>query len=227
MPLSERRTFIKYLAVAGIGFLIPFSKATVDTLGNIFSDVNLALSRVIAIIRDLRKEGSTVIAKTMNGKEYERDADVHYPNEDSIEDPDTSCQLFFHAHRDNEYGHYHTFINDSEGHLVHLIMISMDREGKPVALSTLNTWVCGDTYVKGNELKELFLRYKIAHDLFPDKRIALFVENIFLAYHETIFELFEERDRRIQEYIAMYDAEPFEDESIEVWSRRDIEICLV
>lgn len=224
MSLPDRRTFIKYLAIAGFGFIIPFSKSSVDKLGNFFSDVNLALSRVIRIIKDLRKEGSSVVEKTLNGKLYERDADVHYPHEDSIEDPETSCQLFFHAHRDSEYGHYHTFINDSEGNLVHLVMISMDKHGDPTALSTLNTWVCGDTYVKADELKELFLQYKISYDLFPDKRIAIFVENIFLAYRETIFELFSERDERVAEYIHKYGADPFEDEEIEVWSRRDIEL---
>jgi len=225
MITPDRRNFLKIAAILGMGFLLPVSDTTSVFVKNIFSKVNGAIMAVIRIIENLRSEGSSVVLKTLNGKKLERDTDTHYPNDDSIEDKNTTCQVFFHAHRDNEYGHFHTFINNSNGDLVHLIMISMDEQGRPVELSTLNTWVTGEVYVKAEELKKLFLLYKIDHNLFPDKRIALFIENIFIGYKETIYELFEERDDFIEQYISRNNIEPFEDEDIEVISSKKIEVC--
>lgn len=79
-------------------------------------------------------------------------------------------------------------------------------------------------YVKADELKKLFLQYEIDYNLFPDKRIAFFIENLFKGYRETIFKLFDERDNFIQSYITKNNSEPFEDENVEIFSSRKIDV---
>lgn len=224
MSSAGRRSFLKLFTFGIIVMFLPLSNLSSIVLNKIFLAVNAAIQVVIEIIQNLRSEGSSIVLKTLNGRKYIINPDEHYPYEDSIEDPDTSCQCFFHAHRDNEYGHFHTFINNSKGELVHLIMISMDKDGIPFELSTLNTWITGETYVNADELKKLVLKFKINHDLFPDKRIAEFIESLFIGYNEVITELFEERDQFIKQYILNNNSNPFEDENIEIISSRKIDI---
>lgn len=220
----KRRNFIQTLALLSFGALAPMRSFSVSLFQSSAVAIQQALQALVQIMEALKAEGSDVVKKTLNGKRYKRDAGVHYPYEDSIEDKDTSCQVFFHAHRKNEYGHFHTFINNEQGELVHLVMISMDKHGQPTAISTLNRWVTGDVFVKAEEIKLLFQKFKMNHALFPDKRIIEFVENIFVAYQPLIFELFEERDNRITQYVELNASEPFEDRGVEILSSRKINV---
>jgi hypothetical protein len=223
MALS-RRKFLQIFTYGGLLLLGPIkalSENAWDTIQFTYKD---ALRRITEIITTLKKEGSSIVKKTLNEKKYSRDPAVHYPYEDSIEDPQTHCQVFFHAHRKNEYGHFHTFIDNENGELVHLIMISMDKKGLPVALSTLNRWVTGDYYVDAAELKKLALQFQMSHDLFPDKRIIEFIENIFTGYRDIIFQLFDERDKAISEYVEENAQEPFEDNGVEILSKKTIDV---
>lgn len=87
----------------------------------------------------------------------------HYPDGD-VYDHETHGQYYYHAHRDDEHGHFHLFLrpkgmpsgikpaavedfeepkaqNDA---LSHLIAISMDEFGRPKALFTTNRWVTAE-----------------------------------------------------------------------------------
>lgn len=220
----KRKNFIQAIALLSATTLIPIRSFSSSLFNSTSSGIRDAINALIQLIETLKAEGSNIVRKTLNGKKYKRDAGTHYPYEDSVEDTETNCQVFFHAHRKNEYGHFHTFVNNEKGELVHLIMISMDKQGKPIALSTLNRWVTGDFFVKSGELKQLFAKFKMKHDLFPDKRIIEFIENIFTAYEPLIFELFDERDNSITNYVEQHANEPFEDRDVEILSSRKIDL---
>lgn len=222
--IIKRRNFLKLVALGSISFIVPFKVFGSNFWQPTFSACKDAIVKIVEIITGLKKEGSSITKKTLNHKKYVKDSSVHYPYDGSVEDTETHCQVFFHAHRDDEYGHFHTFINNTKGELVHLIMISMDKKGTPTAISTLNRCVTGDYYVETAELKSLFIQFKMNHDLFPDIRIIEFIENIFIGYKDLIFELFDEREQSIKSYIKQNSSEPFDDENIEVLSSRAIDL---
>lgn len=221
--IMNRREFIR--ASALFSFLILQSKVkAVELIIDINASANRFLKQIKAIILSLRKEGSSIIKKVMNGKKYEYDPFVHYPYDGGIKDDTTGCQLFFHIHRENEYGHFHTFVTDKDGELVHLILISMNESGEPIGLATVNRWVTGDKYVKSDVLKILADNFYVNPSLFKDQRIVEFVNYIFKAYKKEIFELFDERDIWIKNYVNNKFNEPFEDREFEILSYKEIDL---
>lgn len=222
--MTNRRTFIKQistLAVLGFAATNTFAKTIVKTAVRFGNDFK---KRVIDIIESLRSEGSNVVKKVMNGKTYVFDPYIHYPYDGGITDENTGYRIFFHAHRPNEYGHFHTFATDEKGELIHLVLISMNKEGEPIGLATVNRWVTDDKYVKADALKKFLDGFQMDPDLFVEKRVVEFVYNILNAYKETIYELFDERDKWISDYVNKNFNEPFEDREYEILSKRKIEI---
>jgi hypothetical protein len=218
----KRRKFLTAAVFSVTGFLLsPVIKAAplINKAVDLFGEYK---DRIIALIRELKNEGSSLVKKIMNGKKYVFDPYFHYPYDGGIKDEQTGCQLFFHIHRENEYGHFHTFAADEDGELVHLVLISMDEEGKPIALATVNRWITGDKYVKADVLKKLTENFYVEPFLFKDKRIVEFVNYIFRAYSEEIKQLYDERDKWIQNYVNNNFREPFEDREFEILSERKI-----
>ena len=185
---------------------------------------NVFKERMIAIISELKKEGSNLVKKIMDGRKYEYDPYTHYPIDGGIKDESTGYQLFFHIHRKNEYGHFHTFATDENGELVHLILISMSEEGEPIGLATINRWVTGDKYVKADVLKTLSTKFYIDPALFKDPKVVEFVNHVFKAYNGEINQLYDKRDRWIMNYVNNNYREPFEDREYEILSERGINL---
>ncbi|MCH8318061.1 MAG: hypothetical protein IIA88_06135 [Bacteroidetes bacterium] len=165
-----------------------------------------------------------VATKSVYGKKYKKHPLVHYPVDGGVFDKKTRYRVFFHAHRKNEYGHFHTFYEKPNGDLVHLIMVSMNKKGYPIKLSTTNRWVTGDVFVKADELKELFSGYMINEVLFPDPRIGMFIQELFMAYKNDIFKLMDERDKAVYDYVKKHTRTPFEDRSVEILSSKSISV---
>ncbi len=219
----NRRDFIKNSFFAA--FLVTTPLATAEKLyQNSKEFIKAAKDKILFIIQSLRKEGSNLVLKVMNGKKYVFDPYVRYPYDGGIVDKENGCRIFFHAHRPNEYGHFHTFVEDDKGDLIHLVLISMNKEGEPIALATVNTWVTGDKYVKPEILKSYLTNFKMSHNSFKEKRVIEFVETIFEAYKNEIFVLFYQREKWIQEYAMKNLREPFEDRDYEVLSSINISL---
>lgn len=222
--MTTRRNFIKQistLAVLGFSATNIFAATVVKTAVRIGNDFK---KRVIDIIEGLRSEGSNVVKKVMNGKTYVFDPYNHYPYDGGITDEKTGYRIFFHAHRPNEYGHFHTFATDENGDLIHLVLISMDEEGRPIAIATVNRWVTDDKYVKADFLKKLLNNFQMDSKLFVEQRVVEFVYNIINAYKEAIYNLFDERDEWIKEYVNKNFSEPFEDREFEILSEKKINL---
>lgn len=218
----KRRQFVKSGFVL-ISALVVNSKLAIlnaaERTANLAEDYK---TKILDIIRKLKKEGSDLVTKIMNGKKYHFDAFVHYPYDGGIKDEQTGYQLFFHAHREDEYGHFHTFAKDNDGSLIHLVLISMNDKGELIGLATVNRWVTGDKFVKADRLKELSKTFQINPKLYKDERVIKFVNYIFKAYESEIDELFDQRDKWINNYAQTYYREPFEDREFEILSFKRI-----
>lgn len=220
----KRRQFVKsgFLLISG---LVVNSKLAI--LNAAERTINIAedyKTKILDIINNLKAEGTNLVAKIMNGKKYEFDPYTHYPYDGGIKDESTGYQLFFHAHREDEYGHFHTFATDEDGKLVHLVLISMNKAGELIGLATVNRWVTGDKYVKADRLKELSKTFKINPKLYKDERVIRFVNYVFKAYKSEIEELFDKRDQWINNYVQTYYREPFEDREFEILSSKTIRL---
>lgn len=222
--METRRSFIKK-----IGFLTAVGMLSANTSAkNLYSIVldsaNDFKKKIIYVIKSLKREGSNLVKKVLNGRKYVKDPYTHYPYDGGITDTNTGCRIFFHAHRENEYGHFHTFVTDDQGDLVHLVLISMSENGEPFGISTVNRWVTDDKYVKADVLKEYLKSFQMETSLFKEKRIVEFVKLILKAYEKEISELFDERDEWVKNYINNNYREPFEDRDYEILSERKIDL---
>lgn len=222
--METRRTFIKKIGlITAVGML-----STTTLAKNLYSKAVISAQnfkqKIIDIIESLKTEGSNLVKKVLNGKKYVRDPYTHYPYDGGITDTVTGCRIFFHAHRENEYGHFHTFVTDDNGDLVHLVLISMNENGVPFGISTVNRWVTGDKYVKADVLKKYLISFQMEASLFKEKRIVDFVKLVLNAYQQEIFQLFDERDEWIKNYINNNYREPFEDRDYEILSERKINV---
>ncbi len=187
---NSRRKFLKSISLIAIAVTLPIKTSALNLSKKATSLLNKSLEKAIEIMRALKKEGSNIVKKVMDGKEYKFDPYFHYPVKGGIVDEETKSRVFFHCHRENEFGHFHTFVEDKNGELVHLVLISMDEDGNPTVLATVNRWVTDDKYVKAEQLKALFEEFIINPKLFKDERLLLFIKNILEGYKTEIFELF-------------------------------------
>lgn len=72
----------------------------------------------------------------------------HYPPGD-LSDPTTGTHCYYHCHRgDGEHGHLHLFRRRRPTRpLTHLVAISLDGRGLPLALFSVNRWVTADRWL--------------------------------------------------------------------------------
>lgn len=220
----ERRQFLKIGSILALGLITTTRIKAASFINKVIEVSNEFKERIIEIIKELKAEGSNLVRKVMNGKKYEYDPYKHYPYDGGIKDATTGYQLFFHIHRKNEYGHFHTFATDEKGDLIHLVLISMDEQGKPIALATVNRWVTDDKYVKADVLKKSTENFFVNLFLFKYPKVVEFVNDIFKAYNEEINQLYDERDKWIIDYVNKNFREPFEDREFEILSERKINL---
>jgi len=214
----NRRKFIKAGSLISFGFLFLSKVNYSKTLYDFIDSVDDFKEKIIQLLIELKREGSSLVRKIMMGKEYVYDPYTHYPYDGGIKDENSGYQLFFHAHRPNEYGHFHTFAKDENGDLIHLILISMNEDGIPIVLATVNRWVTGDKFVKANTLNQYADKFFVNPELFEDNRVVKFINYIFKAYSKEINSLFEQRDEWISKYVMDNYREPFEDRDHEIIS---------
>lgn len=100
----------------------------------------------------------------------------------------------------------------------------MNEEGKPIVLATVNRWVTDDKYVKADVLKHHLDNFQLDSKLFVEQRVVEFVYNILNAYKDVIYNLINERDNWITDYVNKNFKEPFEDREFEILSERKIDL---
>ncbi|NGX40103.1 MAG: hypothetical protein KR126chlam1_01443 [Chlamydiae bacterium] len=174
--------------------------------------------------RILQKSCSNVVKEVLDHFEafYEFEK---YPAGDVI-DQENSSQYFYHAHRAEEHGHFHTFSLHQKGPKTptHLVAISMDRQGRPKGIFTTNQWVTAETLLGAEDLLPLIDQFKIELAE-PSWLTNQWVGAMLILFYPQIVALLKERDRALEEWRQSGALRSiFEDRSHEVLTEMPISI---
>jgi hypothetical protein len=201
-----------------------------------------AAREVVECHRVLAKTGDNVVGEVLprDATFYEFD---HCPPGD-IYDPESHAQYYYHAHRDGEHGHFHTFVREKgmpEGvepvvqseaayfeqrndRLCHLVAISMDRRGWPIGLFTTNRWVTTENWYAAADVCRMVARFKIdlARPSWPTNRWVTAMVRLFRPQIET---LLHQRDAKVVAWHKTHpDADVFEDRRLDLPSQLKISL---
>lgn len=207
-------------------------------------DMAQAGEEILESYRLLSKASANVVGQVLanQGTFYEWD---HYPNGD-VYDSETYSQYYYHAHRGTtgENGHFHTFLRaggmpagvwpapyEGEGTrplgddaLAHIIAISMDRQGFPIALFTTNRWVTGETFYTADDVIKLIDKFLIDHT-FPCLATNNWISAMMRLFRPQVEELLRLRDAEIDKWQALHPTEDvYEDRKLEVTSSVEISV---
>ena len=202
---------------------------------------------VAEICHVLGKTGDNVVAEILRhqGTFYEWD---HYPSGD-VYDHETHAQYYYHAHPvdqrfEGEHGHFHTFLRpkgmppgikpapipnapapeDPNDALSHLIAISMDGEGEPFRLFTVNRWVTGEVWYEAEDVCRLLDGFRIGHAQ-PSWPANRWITAMITLFKPQIRALVAARDRCVAAWRTdRPDGDTYEDRELEVTSYVDISV---
>ena len=202
---------------------------------------------VLNVHRVLAKTGDNIVGEVLRGQGtfYEWD---HYPKGD-VYDSETHSQYYYHAHIKEqrfagEHGHFHTFLRprgmpagvtpapvpgftppkDPNDALSHIIAISMDKQGLPFRLFTVNRWVTGEVWYTAEDVVAMLDHFDIDHAR-PSWPVNRWVGGMVCLFRPQIEELLHRRDARVAEWAAANpDRDVYEDRTLEVTSYVDIAI---
>lgn len=228
---------------AAVSFRVNFERLPNDRL-ELMAEAG---AEIVEIYRLLAKTQSNVVGELLrtSGTFYEWD---HFPKGDCL-DRETQSQYYYHAHRadqrfENEHGHFHTFMRpkgmpahikpakvpnfkppkgDNDG-LCHLITISMDKQGFPWRLFTVNRWVTGEIWYKCNDVIELVDLFNIDHT-WPSWPTNRWMTALLRLFQPQIAALLTHRDRVVADWTERFpEKDTFEDRELEICSYVDISV---
>jgi len=197
---------------------------------------------VLECYRLLGKHGGNIVGEVLKGQGtfYEYD---HCPAGD-VYDPETYSQYYYHAHRNGEHGHFHTFLrehgmanglrpieqsraafmDERDDKLSHLIAISMNRAGFPIALFTTNRWVTADNWYAADDA--IAMLDSFCMDMaYPSLPVNMWINNMLILFRPQIEELIRMRDAKIAEWTQEHpDQDVFEDRALDITSVRKVSV---
>jgi hypothetical protein len=201
---------------------------------------------ILECYRVLGRTGDNVVGELLRGQGTFLEWD-HYPKGD-VYDHATHAQYFYHAHptelRGGEHGHLHTFLrakgmpegvvpapNDGDVEwpggddaLSHLIGISMDLKGIPIALFSTNRWVTGETWFPSRDVGAMLDRFAIDHAR-PSWPVNRWITAMLRLFRPRIKDLIAARDETIAARRELHpDRDVFEDRGCEITSRASISV---
>lgn len=113
-------------------------------------------------------------------------------SEGDIFDPKSGAFYFYHSHRENEQGHFHTFLSDVDQSVHHhLVGISIDTNGKPIALFTTNDWVTGEEMIPYPQLAKRIGEF----EFLDDNPTSQYLQTLLKTLMPQIQELLMARDK--------------------------------
>lgn len=197
--------------------------------------------------RVLRRTGDNVVSEILRGQGtfYEWD---HYPAGD-VYDSESHSQYYYHAHPvgqrfEREHGHFHSFLRakgmpagiqpaalpagpgpkEPEDALSHLIAISMDADGEPFRLFTVNRWVTAEVWHHGADVCRLLDCFRVDHAQ-PSWPANRWITAVMALFKPQIRALVELRDRTVAGHQQQHpERDVLEDRDLEVTSYLDISI---
>jgi len=189
--------------------------------------------------RKLGRLGRTIVAEVAGDC---LEVFTHYPRGD-VYDFHSHAQYYFHTHRDDEYGHFHTFLRprgmpegiapadpadrrppgDNDA-LSHLVAVSIDHGGAPAELFTTNRWVTAETWYRAADVAAMLPRFQIDHER-PSVLANRWISSLLTLFRPQIEHLLVARDARIEDCRHRLPGIPvLEDRELEVTSRMAINI---
>ena len=193
--------------------------------------------------RVLRRGGLNVVGEVLKGQGQFVKLN-HYPKGD-VYDRDSHSQYYYHAHREAEHGHFHTFlrakgmpervapVDEAHGRdwpkgdkaLSHIVAISMDKKGFPLRLFTTNRWVTGETWYPAGAVTEMIDRFEIDH-AYPSWPTNRWITAMLRLFRPQIVALLQARDRNLAEWAAAHsDRDVWDDRELEVLSEIEIDVA--
>lgn len=185
--------------------------------------------------RVLGKAGLNIVGEVLRGNGQFVELD-HYPPDDVFDD-ETASQYYYHAHRDGEHGHFHTFLRArgmppgvapaeyplasepwprGDEALAHLVAISMDAYGFPTALFATNRWVTDESWYRAGDVSRMVDRFAIDH-AGPSWPVNRWISAMLTLFRPHVVALLEHRDRVIEAWQrAAPGADVLEDRRLEV-----------
>jgi len=198
--------------------------------------------QILECYRVLQKSADNIVGEILRGNEPFVELD-HYPPGD-IYDPASHSQYYYHAHRDGEHGHFHTFLReegmdaawqpitqsrmdymDERGDTIcHLIAVSMDPAGYPKSLFTTNRWVTAENWYSGDDTIAMLDSFEI--DLVPPSwPVNIWLSAMLRLFRPQIIELIGARDVAIENWVNDHPGEDvFEDRGLEITSEAVISV---
>ena len=203
----------------------------------------IAGEQILECYRVLQKSSSNVVAEVLRGQGEFFELD-HYPEGD-VHDSETHSQFYYHSHREGEHGHFHTFLREegmpkdcrpvsqSEAEFMterddtisHLIAISMNRAGFPIALFTTNRWITADNWYSADDVIRMLDRFEM--DLaWPSWPANIWVTAMLRLFRPQIEELVRTRDATVADWQKNHpDSDAFEDRACDITSQRKISVA--
>lgn len=186
----------------------------------------LAAAGLVAALREAEAGGGNLIAALVGDDPFV--AFRHYPEED-VWDEASRAQFYFHAHdsgtRAAEAGHIHCFHRPCGRHSAaaphHLVAIVLDATGRPAGLFTTNRWVTEEVFLPAPAARAVAARYAPSGGDVASRVVA----GVFGLYRGEIMQLLTERDAALAERRRLRpDADPLEDQELEILSHRAIDL---
>ncbi|MFT5720095.1 MAG: hypothetical protein ACI9W6_000385 [Motiliproteus sp.] len=220
----------------------PLRIPTVEDAGELAA-LCQAASHEQAAMRSLSRGGLNVIGEILKGQGtfYEMN---HYP-EDDVFDDQSHAQYYYHAHREAEHGHFHTFIRraaipaniqpapgfkrseplpQAADELAHLICISMNAEGLPIGLFAANRWVTDESWYSAEETISLLDHFHIAHAS-PNLAVNQWLTHFMRLCRPQIELLLRHRDQVIEAWQKNHpERDVLEDRTLEITGYLPIDI---
>jgi len=198
--------------------------------------------RIEECYRLLVKANANVVGQCLahQGKFVQYD---HYPKGD-IFDKETKSQYYYHAHREGEHGHFHTFVRaggmpdgiepvpydgdielpSGKDAICHLIAVSMNRPGYPIGLFSTNRWVTGETFYSAEDAIGLLDQFLMDHT-YPCLATNRWISAMIILFRPQIEALLRERDRVIASWQEKNpDKDVYEDRDLELTSILKIDV---
>ncbi len=165
----------------------------------------------------------------------------NYPPDDAV-DRQTGARWFYHAHppeeRDaSEHGHFHLFLDrdsfdgtharaapvapgEADARVVHIAALSIDLNGLPTKLFTVNRWVTDEWLYTADSICERLYSFDLTHAVDGDPLVNRWLTAAVATFAPEIEQILAERDAAIAGVADSF----FEDRSAEILSTLDIDL---
>jgi len=210
--------------------------------GERLAEMAAAGAEILECYRVLAKTGDNIVGEILRDQGAFVELN-HFPDGD-VYDADSGAQYYYHAHRDGEHGHFHTFLRQKgmpagmapvaqsdadymhqrDDSLSHLIAISMDSYGFPISLFTTNRWVTADNWYACADVLRMLDLFEIDHAR-PSWPVNRWITAMIKLFRPQIAALLRDRDDGLARWRAAHpDRDPFEDRELEVISELPISV---